>query len=116
MPTITIRNIDDKTVKALKALAKERGIPYNSVEELLRREIDRLTHMDTPSGNDLPITLYMTPALPMHYVAERQDGTRWIILASVTGKRAWASASKYKGNYDLERVPDYIAKMYLPEA
>ncbi|MBI9080241.1 MAG: hypothetical protein JEY79_10950 [Pseudodesulfovibrio sp.] len=115
MPTITIRNIDDKTVKALKSLAKDRGIPYNSVEELLRREIAHMTRAENVSGTDLPITLYMTPALPRHYVAEREDGSRWIILATTTGKQSWASASEYKGNYDLERLPDYMAKMYLPE-
>lgn len=115
MPTITIRNIDDKTVRALKALAKERGIPYNSVEELLRREIAHMTKAEDVSDRDLPIILYMTPALPYHYVAEREDGSRWIVLATTTGKQAWAHASEYKGNYTLERLPDYIAKMYLPE-
>ena len=115
MPTITIRNIDDTTVKALKALAKERGIPYNSVEELLRREISRMTQAGDVTGSDLPITLYMTPALPAHYVAEREDGSRWIISSTTTGKQAWTVASEYKGNYTLERLPDYMAKLYLPE-
>lgn len=51
MPTITIRNIDDKTVRALKALAKDRDIPYNSVEEMLRREIDKLTGTGSTTTN-----------------------------------------------------------------
>lgn len=115
MPTITIRNIDDPTVKALKALAKERGIPYNSVEELLRREIATLTQTEDASGSDLPITLYMTSALPRHYVAEREDGSRWLIPSTTTGRQAWGAAREYKGKYDLERLPDYMAKLYMPE-
>ena len=111
--TITIRNVPTAHRDALKALAKERGIKGNSVEELLRREIARIIGHDEPAT--LPLTLYMTKALPAPYVAEREDGCRWLILATTTGKQAWASASEYKGNYTLERVPDYIAKMYLPE-
>lgn len=111
--TITIRNVPTARRDALKALAKERGIKNNSVEELLRREIARLVGQDDPTS--LPITLYMTPALPAHYIAEREDGSRWLVLSTTTGPQAWASASEYKGNYDLERLPDYMAKLYLPE-
>lgn len=113
MPTITVRNVPEPHRKELKRLAKKRGIPHNSVEQLLRDEIARLVGQDVPTA--LPITLYMTPALPKHYVAEREDGSRWLILSTTTGKQAWASASEYKGNYDLERLPDYMAKLYLPE-
>jgi hypothetical protein len=111
MPTITIRNIDERTVKALKRLARERGIPYNSVEELLRREIDSMTQQRAT----LPIKLYMAPELPRHYVAEL-DGSRWIIPSTTTGRQAWASAKEYKGKYELELLPDYMAKLYMPEA
>jgi hypothetical protein len=47
-------------------------------------------------------------------VAERADGSRWIILSTAFGEQAWTAAREYKGNHALERVPDYIAKMYLP--
>jgi hypothetical protein len=112
MPTITIRNIDESTIRALKSIAKDKDIPYNSVEELLRREIGRLVRSADPTS--LPITLYMTPALPAHYVAERADGSRWVILSTAFGAQAWASAREYKGKHTLEQVPDYIAKLYLP--
>jgi hypothetical protein len=112
MPTITIRNIDERTVKALKRLAREQGIPYNSVEELLRREIDSLTQQRAT----LPIKLYMAQELPRHYVAEREDGSRWHIPSTTTARQAWASAREYRGKYELERLPDYMAKLYMPEA
>jgi hypothetical protein len=113
MPTITIRNIDESAIRALKALAKGKDIPYNSMEELLRREIDRMVRVSDPTS--LPIRLYMTPALPAHYIAEREDGSRWIILATAFGEQAWAGAREYKGNHPLEQVPDYVAKLYLPD-
>jgi hypothetical protein len=113
MPTITIRNIDESIIRELKAIAKDKDIPYNSVEELLRREIGRMVRSVDPTS--LPVRLYMTPALPAHYIAEREDGSRWIILSTAVGKQAWAAAREYKGNHTLERLPDYMAKLYLPE-
>ena len=113
MPTLSIRKVPQDQIDKLKKIAKERGVRYNSVEELLRQEIAQLTQAEVEGAN-LPITLYHTPALPLHYVAVKDDGSKWIILATVVGPKAWENASTYKGNYELEKLPDYITRMYLP--
>ncbi len=111
--TITIRNVPVSYQRALKRLAQKRALKHSSVEELLRREIAKL--VSAKASTTLPIKLYMTPALPRHYVAERDDGSKWIILATAFGQQAWADAREFKGNYTLERLPEYMAKLYLPE-
>lgn len=114
MPTLSIRKVSEEQLAKMRKLAKDRGIPYNSVEELLRREISKLTQS---VNSNLPITLYMTPALPYNYVAVKsEDGSHWLISSTVFGPQAWANSRRYKGNYELERLPDYMARLYLPEA
>ncbi|MBI9113279.1 hypothetical protein [Maridesulfovibrio ferrireducens] len=111
MPTLSIRKVPADQLEKLKSLAKERGVPYNSVEELLRIEIAKLAGQ----SSDLPLKLYMTPALPLHYIAEKEDGSRWLILSTSFGPQSWSNATEYKGNYTLERLPDYMAKLFLPD-
>jgi len=64
----------------------------------------------------MPITLYYTDAMPMHYVAEREDGSRWIIAAAPASAEVWQDAKPYHGNYDLHPViPANLAAVYDPD-
>lgn len=56
--------------------------------------------------------LYWTPALPEHYVAEKEDGSQWLLPVSPISPAAWAQAKPYNGNYTLEPVPEHIARFY----
>ena len=64
----------------------------------------------------MPITLYYTDALPHHYVAERADGSRWIIAAAPASAEVWQDAKPYNGNYVLHPViPAVLANAYDPD-
>lgn len=61
----------------------------------------------------MPIKLYVTEALPMHYVAVDDDGSKWLIPCSPMGPEVWLQARPYRGNYDLERVaPQAVERFY----
>jgi len=61
----------------------------------------------------MPITLYVTDALPMHYVAVDEDGSQWLIPCSPMGSEVWLHAKPYRGNYELRRVaPQIIEQFY----
>ena len=102
----TIKEIREDSVAAIKAQAAAAGLKIGEFLDMRFAPADQ-------AGCALPIKLFMTPALPAHYVAEREDGTRWIILSTAFGREAWASAREYKGNHILERLPDYMAKLYI---
>jgi len=64
----------------------------------------------------MAITLYWTDALPLHYIAERDDGSRWIIACTPATPDVWQNAKPYHGNYDLHpAVPANLAAVYDPD-
>lgn len=60
------------------------------------------------------LKLYWTPALPAHYVAEEESGAKWLIPVDPIGPEPWERRTEYRGNYTLQRVPDYVEKFYQP--
>lgn len=63
----------------------------------------------------MSIKLYHTDALPLHYVAERADGSRWIIPCEPASPEVWQDAKPYQGNYELHPViPSNLAAVYDP--
>jgi hypothetical protein len=60
------------------------------------------------------LKLFLTPALPLHYIAEDIDGSRWIIPASPIAPESRERWTAYHGNYTLTRLPAYIEKFYQP--
>jgi hypothetical protein len=75
-----------------------------------------------PKGEKLTMTteahteLYVTPALPDHYVAKVPGGGNWLLPAALlfgTPEALWAAARPYRGNYDLWRVvPAAFPELY----
>ena len=64
----------------------------------------------------MSIKLYHTDALPLHYVAERADGSRWIIPCEPASPEVWQDAKPYHGQYKLQSViPDKLAAVYDPD-
>jgi len=64
---------------------------------------------------DQQITLYVTDALPAHYIAEDQQGRLWLIPCAPISPAAWESRKPYRGNYELRRVrPTCIERFYQP--
>lgn len=57
--------------------------------------------------------LYSNPTLPVHWVVKDRENSWWIVPAYLNG---WRDKRPYKGNYSLERAPEYsLAILRLPE-
>jgi len=58
--------------------------------------------------------LYHTPALPMHWVAEDEEGRRWKVPVSPLAPHTWQTRrTPYRGNYDLTPViPQSLIRFY----
>lgn len=63
------------------------------------------------------ITLWVTDALPEHYVAQDERGVRWLIPCAPMDSSVWARRRPYRGNYTLYRVcPEGVERFYQPAA
>lgn len=63
------------------------------------------------------LKLFLTPALPVHYIAEDPEGVRWIIPVSPLAPASRGRWVPYRGNYTLVHCPACIEKFYqLAEA
>jgi hypothetical protein len=58
------------------------------------------------------VTLWQTPALPVHYVAVSSTGRRWIVPVEPVGPEVWNARRPYRGRHKLTAVPDCTARMY----
>lgn len=58
--------------------------------------------------------LYYARSLPRHYVYVDRDGKLWLTPVSPIEPIRLERLSAYRGNYTLQRVPDYIARFYCP--
>lgn len=112
MPILQIRSIPDDVLKKLKILARQRGVPRNSVQEMLRQEIIFLA--ETNMAEPPPILLYGSSALAAHFVAEKVNGSRWLLPSNCPGEAAWEKVTLFEGTYPLHRLPDFMAKLFLP--
>ena len=61
------------------------------------------------------IKLFYTDSLPMQYVAEDEQGAKWIIPCTPMSSEVWARKKPYHGNYTLHPVqPESLARAYDP--
>jgi len=58
------------------------------------------------------LRLFWSNTLTLHYVAEEADGNRWLIPITPMSPASWAQRKPYRGNYTLQRCPEYVERFY----
>jgi hypothetical protein len=58
------------------------------------------------------LTIYQTPALPLHFIAENEDGQRFLIPAIPNACAAWKAKKLYRGNFKLEKSAPSMQALY----